>query len=339
MGSEWLSGRPERLTGSIRASNPKEWVDAALESREAFEGGLRMMGMPSAEIDRAISLRDETEIQLRDIDEEIASYFPLGASFILDPVPLELRMRRASVWQHLADWVRDREVRVLEVASKEVRIPLFTLSCADVDGCTAAFNREDLQGRALEWNMTIYGSGITRSREVIVSASAEFTSEAGQTKIIFLPATVTVQKVMILQSGREIGSGVQIDSSSVCTDSSAPGLLLMPPGGRPPAGPPVTRFPLAGDTTGAIALYTWKYERRSKLDLDIGLEAFNSKISLRIGTELATNVTLKYGLRGGHDYVLHGVAQGDGLMWAPARVQAGGSVALNHIDSTRGGNT
>jgi hypothetical protein len=94
----------------------------------------------------------------------------------------------------------------------------------------------------------------------------------------------------------------------------SPGLALLP-AARPPAGAPVQRFPLAGDTTGALASYRWKYARTAKLQVDVGLEAFHSKASLKIGTELTTQVALEYGLRGGHDYVLLRAAEGDGLLW------------------------
>lgn len=47
------------------------------------------------------------------------------------------------------------------------------------------------------------------------------------------------------------------------------------------------------------------------------MDAFHTKLSLTVGTELTTQVKLRYELRGGHDYTLLRAAEGDGLLWAP----------------------
>ena len=53
------------------------------------------------------------------------------------------------------------------------------------------------------------------------------------------------------------------------------------------------------------------------------MDAFHTKLSLTVGTELTTQVTLQYELRGGYDYVLVRAAQGDGLLWAPTEPPIG----------------
>jgi hypothetical protein len=53
------------------------------------------------------------------------------------------------------------------------------------------------------------------------------------------------------------------------------------------------------------------------------VEAIHTKLSLTVGTELTTQVTLQYELRGGHDYTLLELAEGDGLLWAPTTHPAG----------------
>ncbi len=316
MSEGWISGQSEPLTGRIEVGDEKDRVATAVQSRQAFESGLRSIGLPEDEVMRAVAVRDDTHTQLRAINAEIMRFNRPGVRYASDPVPPELYIRRKSTWQRMADWFDGKEVRVLETTDTEVRVPLFTLSCADADGCTAAFNWEAMKGHTLTWSMTVYGSGIGGSRELSVSAFAGFTAAAGQTKVVFVPLTVTLQRVVVLQADRQIGAGIQVDSSSVHT-SSSPGLLLLPRDTRPPAGPPVQRFPLASDTTGALATYEWTYKRTSEMHAKLGLEAFSSKISLRVGTKLTTQITLRYELRGGHDYILLSAAEGDGLLWAP----------------------
>jgi hypothetical protein len=322
MDDDWLSGTVEPLDGKVAIGGQKDWVDAALQSRDAFGSGLRSIGLPEDEVERAVSLRDDTEAQLRAIELDIESYRPPGVLFAVDPVPPELYARQRSVWRRLADYFSDREVRVTDTAVTEVRVPLFILAGADVAGCTATFDQEEMRSRPLTWTMTVFGNGLGGSRELKASAEASFTADADQTKVVFQPLKLMLQQVAVLLNGRQVGGGVQVDSGNIRTDSS-PGLLLLSAQPRPAAGPPVQRFPLAGDTTGALATYQWKYARTSKRNLSLGVDAFNTKLSLTVGTELTTQVTLQYELRGGHDYTLLEAADGDGLLWAPTELPAG----------------
>lgn len=322
MDDDWLSGAVEPLPGNVAIGGQKDWVDAALQSHAAFGSGLRSIGLPEEEVERAVSLRDDTEAQLHAIELEIEIYHPLGVSFAVDPVPPELYAKRRSVRQRLADYFSDREVRVQDTAVIEVRVPLFVLACADVAGCTATFDRQEMKSRPLTWGLTVFGNGLGGSRELKASAEASFTAAAGQIKVVFQPLKLMLQRVVVLLDGRQVGGGVQVDTGSVRTDSS-PGLRLLSAEARPPAGPPVWRYPLADDTTGALATYKRTYERTSKRNLSLGVDAFHTKVSLTVGAELTTQVELQYELRGGHDYTLLRAAEGDGLLWAPAERPAG----------------
>jgi hypothetical protein len=317
MDDDWMTGSVEPLDGKVAIGAREDWVAAALQSRDAFASGLRSIGLPDDEVARTVSLRDDTEAQLRAIDLDIESYRPPGARFVMDPVPPELYARRRSLWRRFADYFSDREIRVLETAETEVRVPLFVLAGADVAGCTAMFDQEEMRKRPLAWSMTVFGSGLGGSRELRASAAASFTAAAGETKLVFQPLQLTLQRVAVLLDGRQVGGGVQVDSAGVRTDAS-PGLLLLSSQARPPTGLSVQRFPLAGDTTGALATYKWVYANTSKRKLSVGVDAFHTSLSLIVGTELTTQVTLQYELRGGHDYVLLRVDEGDGLLWAPA---------------------
>jgi hypothetical protein len=316
MDDDWLSGIVEPLDGKVAIGPQQDWVNAALQSRAGFGSGLRSIGLPEDEVKRAVSLRDDTEAQLRAIELEIESYRPPGRSFVADPVPPELYAQRRSVRRRLADYFNDREIQVLDTAVREVRVPLFVLAGADVPGCTATFAQQEMHSRHLTWSMTVFGNGLGGCRELKASAEASFTAEAGQAKVVFQPLKLILQRVAGLQGARQVSGGVRVDSGSIRTDSS-PGLLLLSAEARPPAGPLVRRFPLAGDTTGAVATYAWVYARTSKKNLTLGVDAFHTNVSLIVGTELTTQVTLEYGLRGGHDYVLLSAAEGDGLLWAP----------------------
>src|ERR1035437_2260236 len=101
-----------------------------------------------------------------------------------------------------------------------------------------------MKSRPLTWGMTVFGNGLGGSCELKASAEASFTAAAGQTKVVFQPLKLMLQRVVVLLDGRQVGGGVQADIGSVRTDSS-PGLRLLSAEARPPAGPSVKRFPLA----------------------------------------------------------------------------------------------
>jgi hypothetical protein len=164
--------------------------------------------------------------------------------------------------------------------------------------------------------MTVYGSGLSGSRELTTSVTAKFSAAAGQVKMIFLDLMLPVEKIEIRKGKRTIGAGFQINGANV-QPAAAPGLRLLSARDLPPSGPMVTRFPLLEDTTGALSTYQWTYKQYSKRSATIGLKAFDSSLTFNYEATLADQISLIYELRGGHDYRLHGAAEGDGLLYAP----------------------
>jgi hypothetical protein len=164
-----MAGTEEPLEGSTGLGPILEWDIIALRTDGAL-AGLRSAGLPDDEIAEAWAIQEEINM----IAREAAGYRIPGVSYLSDPVPLEVREREISAWSRLKDWASGRQVRVLETADIPVRIPLFLLGCADVEGCTAAFSHETTEVRTLGWEMTIYGSGLSGSRELTTSVSAKF---------------------------------------------------------------------------------------------------------------------------------------------------------------------
>jgi hypothetical protein len=312
MTAQWMAGTEELLEGSTELGPVQEWGIGAARADIAFATGLRSAGLPDDEVAEALTVRDEYKASVK----EAARYRIPGAFYFKDPVPVTVRQRRYSAWSRLLDWVSGRQVKVLESADIPVRIPLFLLGCADVEGCTAAFSHETAEARALKWAMTIYGSGLSGSRELSTSVSAKFSAAEGQVKMIFLDLTLPVEHIEITRDGRTIGSGFQIDGANV-RPAASPGLYLLSAASPPPTRGEVTQFPLSGDTSRALSTYQWTYERSLEKTTKLGVEAFNSSLTLAYGSVLTDQIALTYELRGGHDYRLLAAAEGDGLLWAP----------------------
>jgi hypothetical protein len=312
MANQWMAGTEEPIEGSTQLG-PAQELRVDDWNVNALLAAWRSIGLPGDEVAKDSELVEK----YHSVIEEAESYYEPGTSYYDSPVPFEVRERQSSAWSRLKDWISGRQVKVLEVAETPVRIPLFLLGCTDVKGCTAAFGHETTEARTLRWDMTIYGSGLSGQRQLTTSVSAKFSAVAGQVKMIFLDLTLPVERIDITRGNQTIGSGFQINGTNV-RPAASPGLYLLSADSLPPTGEEVTRFPLSGDTTQAIATYQWTYKRSKNKMVTLGVNAFNSSLNLSYESELTDAISLTYELRGGHDYTLLSAAEGDGLLWAPA---------------------
>lgn len=99
--------------------------------------------------------------------------------------------------------------------------------------------------------------------------------------------------------------------------TETPNKLAFPPLSPPPGhGELVTRYPLAGDASGALAEYEYTYEQGENRQLELGVSAWNSTVTMRANISVEEDLTLRYGLRGGFDYELHRLGEGEGLVWS-----------------------
>jgi len=264
------------------------------------------------------SVRDETLGELR--------YPSLGREQPADdkddqPFPF-IPTYAARLFTRVFSMFERQRIRVLETIETPVRIPLFLLGCADVEGCTATFGRETSEVLALKWDMTIYGSGHSRSRELAVSVATKFSATAGQVKMVFLDLTLPVERIEIRKARRTIGIGVQINGAGV-KPAASPGLYVLSAVSPPPTGAEITHFPLSGDTTGALTTYQWIYSRSNRSTATVGINAFNMKLNFSYESMLAEQTSLTFELRGGHDYTMLAAAEGDGVLWGRSTPSAG----------------
>jgi hypothetical protein len=77
----------------------------------------------------------------------------------------------------------------------------------------------------------------------------------------------------------------------------------------------IGKFPLAHDTSGAIAEYVQVYESNQAAMLDLGVAAFGVEAKLSANVSISTKTILSLELAGGHSYELHGLTEGQGMTW------------------------
>jgi hypothetical protein len=315
METGWLDGEAQPLAGQVGMTT-KQWDRTALDHRNAFEFGLREAGLPDPDVLEALTVRDDVAHLTTRLGEQIEHFWATtNEEYETTPPEVEeLYSAQVSALDRLRNWFSGRSFRVDDTTTTDVRIPLFVLSAASVPGCTASFSREQTAEGQLSWDVTIFGTGLTATGSLEVSTSATFTAASGEAKVVFLPGSLTVEKVTALKHGRVVGRGYRVDGSRFKSDSQ-PGLRLLAPSMVLPAGELVSKYPLADDTTGALAKYKYSDKASASKELQLGIKAFGVDVKLKAEAKRSTSVEVTYELKGGFDYELRRFAEGDGLVW------------------------
>ena len=194
-------------------------------------------------------------------------------------------------------------------------IPIFVLAAPDVEGCTAAVRIEKAITGEFVWGVKLFGTGLGGAAKITVKVRAGFSAARGEVKEVFVPVSVNAEKGVLRRRGKSIGPAVRVDADNL-RPLGAVAPRLLPRETAFTLGALVERYPLAGDTTGALAEYEYLYERIAAGETEIGVKAFGVDLSLKASVERARSMTVNYQLAGGFDYELHGLGAGDGLVWA-----------------------
>jgi hypothetical protein len=338
-GLSWMRGVEEPIQGKA-TSNVIRWEEVALANPVRLATDMRILGFPAYEIQSVFELATSAKAEidkatlkserLRSVANKAAKRRRVGAGGALAiPLPELLieggykagaryvyNSARKSAVNRLSDWMRRRTIRVEERDNVKLQLPLFIISAAKVPGCATAFTMEHTKAQDLGWSVTILGTGLGADGTVGASASATFRAAAGQTKVVFLPITVAVERVSVLDKGKRVSQGRRIDVSGLSKQAGNPGLLLLSEDAMPPFGTRQDRYPLAGDRSGAIASFEYVYTQATNIPMKIGIKTYGVDLGLNFQARLSRNVKLTYDLCGGYDYDLYRTAEGDGVLWA-----------------------
>ena len=294
------------------------YADAPFFNRELFERRLDEEGITALERDEILNLRDDyvdraNRLHVIDPPTRLPWIFPsYGGEGGDDPPPeindLSGRRRR------LLDWLGQVKFKAKASETVALQIPLSVIGAADIGGCTAGVDFYTEKVHQFEWGVTVFGTGSSEAVGLEVTTRAKFTAGHGETKVIFLPLSFVVESGRITKRGAPLGTARRANMSKV--KSGAIGILLLAPGAEPPLGERVETYPLAGDTSGAIATYEYSYKRQAGHKLSIGTKAFGADLSMDVEVGVAHTFTVSYDLRGGADYDLHRLREGEGLPWS-----------------------
>ncbi|MGW5187848.1 hypothetical protein ACWEOO_01235 [Kribbella sp. NPDC004138] len=319
MAEDELYAGAEPLTGQVRVGERRNWLEAGLEDAAVLEADLATLELSTSQIKAILRERQQTQAQLAEITYVLEQELWDDDDNYDEPADAWESPcgKRRTVKQRFFDRLAGRRFGYSDVTEHEVRVPLFVLAAPEPAGCSATFSQDVMAGRALAWNVTLFGSGLGGSSSFRVTSTWKFQASAGDSKQVFLPVTVTVATVRVMVGERVVTTTRQVVASDA-TPAKQPGLTLLRPGVQEPAGEVICEYPLAGDTTGAIATYGATYARTSSGRVELGAEAFGVGATLSADVSFDQAIALDLELRGGHDYSLHRLRSGQGMAWSVA---------------------
>jgi hypothetical protein len=277
------------------------------------------MGLPDHLIRQGLKVRDDGRLKVDKAIETFWKHHPLR--YIVTPPDVMNEVDQVydsasrSAWSRLSDWWAGR---VREVESKEplnLRLVLFLLSAPSGE-CTSELTAEGTATTNLGWSINIAGTGLGHEGEIEVTTSAGFEAINGQRKLVFVPMSVVLERIVLLEPGSLPVRYWRINVEGLKDQHPAPGVILLAIDSIPPMGPLLQTYPLAGDTSASTATYSYKYTQTCAMNLKIGVKVDQVDLGVTAKSTMKSFVELKFKLRSGKDYQLHSACDSDGVLWA-----------------------
>jgi hypothetical protein len=315
-GLDWVRGTREPLDISSARIETRSWADAAIKDRVAFDKDLRASGLSEEFISEALAVRDAGAADIREAAAEASSNWrhrPGEMGFQIERP--EIGVARRTAFEMLGDWWNRRVTVVESRETVDVTVPLFVLGTPSAPGCTAEWTNEITSGTARTWKVTLAGSGFGSDVGSTYIKSANFSAVSGETKLIFWEVSLGIEHIEIHQRAKPPVRTLRLDFTNGDQTTVAPGLLLLDPDAMRASGEFITRFPLSGDPTGAVATFKEKYAPTAKKTNQFGLTAQGLEVGLSAVSDFASSVEIKYALTAGTDYWLFCARDGDGYLF------------------------
>jgi len=315
-GLDWLSGVEEPLeaTTDVKLAG---WEEVAIASPERFAADLTALGIPPSQVEEGVALGRDAQAEIATAVEAYWASQPLR--YADTPPEREAEVQQVyslaydGALRRIADWLAGRKLEVVESNLEKVNVPLFVLSAPDRPRACVTFKAEATQKRKIGWSVEVAGTGLGSEATITTTVSSAFTAGPGEFKTVFLPLTVSVERVRVQQRGATVGTRVNVER--LADQHPVPGILRLDPGSYPKAGEHEQTYEIAGDPSGAIATYGYSYDQAKVPTVKLGVKAFGADLSVSCEATLETAVSLTFELPGGKDYELYRTAGTDGVMW------------------------
>jgi hypothetical protein len=186
------------------------------------------------------------------------------------------------------------------------------------------------------WSLEIGGTGRRSTAAFRTSLRSSFTADAGERKRVFLPLAARAKRYFVPSRPKAEGvpklfsvfsdptprlipkrEALEVDTSA---SESIPGIELLASNndGMPVdlAGDQVLyTFYLAGDTTGATAVFEYEYEHSASVAVKTGITTMGAEFHAAVSMQLTDALRLSCCLVSGYDYQLVGMREALGVKW------------------------
>jgi len=231
-----------------------------------------------------------------------------------------LEERRRSLLRRIEHWLKGHEFVETAHRDETVEVPIFQLHCPSVAKCEVSYTETVETAGEAAWTIEVAGTGMGATNSFKLSRSATFTSKPGDCKLVFVPVKVRVSEISVFDRDKNLlGKGHQIESYRDQKSFRSPGLRSLGPGccsgEAPPQSDEPDRFHLQDDTPGNVSEFNRSWEASSKLDVSIGLDAFDVKLKTSVSIANGRALKLTFKLAGGHLYLLWPCSDAYGIRW------------------------
>lgn len=290
--------------GEITPLEQREWLDIVLTDRAAFTKGLRELGLAGDTINEDVRRFDEASLEWKDSTTRgLARPNEANANF------------RAK----LGAWLGLREHRVEAITTVPAKISLFKLHSPKVQGSKVSYIESKTETTLGHWAVTIFGTGMGKTRSFIVRFRNTFDSSNGDCKLIFVPVSMKVELIATYQKGKCIGRGLRTEMILKEQEELGKAIESMPEAeflkDLDTAVGVETIFDFSGDSSSAIHKADCAAIWDDTLAGKFGLDAFKFSTENRTTITRTQEIGLTCELPAGHKYWLRRFQKERGITW------------------------
>jgi hypothetical protein len=203
---------------------------------------------------------------------------------------------------------------------KKIDIPIFKFHSPNVENSKVTYETVVKTTATESWSVTILGFGTGNSQVFRLVNTSEFSSEAGECRLVRLPVTLQLTWLNLYQRNKFLRKVLRVEPSPKYENE------IMNAGVKPLAEavcqPDLCSifktsqvYPLAEELPNKISKYSQKWDSETEKGFSAGVEAFNLKGQCQARVRRETGITLTICLPGGHDYRMFRLKEPDGLVW------------------------
>lgn len=225
------------------------------------------------------------------------------------------------IWENAVKDILGKYEYVTEDSTRQqIEIPLFYLNSPPVTRSRTVYEEIVTSEAGQSWAITVVGTGMGATQSFGVTDSTKFESQAGDSKLVFIPATILVSLVSTYERGKLVATGLRTEMEEIKPDHWLPGLSSQSDltGREIPPGLKIhsrRTIPLARDVSTSISSISHSEKAGVQFDVDIGIDLFKLTVKSRIKIRQDHEIRLTFDLPAGHDYELLTVENRSGVWW------------------------